>query len=103
MEFNLKKTNTAAPPPMEDITFALHALAVIEVHSSQSSGGQKMTIRKIAQHDSYLSLREHYLLFEFMCSFGQHAVPVFERYLSSYGKPVEYADIVAEIRRRLKQ
>lgn len=97
MDLNLKKSVMASVAPMDDITFALHALAVIEVHSNQNDEGKKMTIRQIARCDSYLANKENNLLFNMMCSFGQHAVPVFEKYLASYGKAIEYGAIVAEI------
>lgn len=101
MELDLKKSSTAAAPPMDDLTFALHALAVIEVHSHQEQQGTKMTIRQIAQHDSYLCHRETQLMFSMMCSFGQHAVPVYEKYLTTYNKPIEYEDLVTELKRRI--
>ena len=101
MELNLNKTGTVSMPPMDDLTFALHALAVIKVHSEQEGEEQKLTLRKIAQGDSYLVSRENHLLFNMMCAFGQHAVPVFEKFLTAYGKPTDCSSIVAEIRGRL--
>lgn len=100
MDMNLKRTSEPIALPMEDITFATHALAVIDVHSSQG-GGSKLTIRQIAKADPYLANKEARLLFSMMCAFGQHAVPVFEKLLTDCGRSTDRSVHVAEIRKRL--
>lgn len=100
MDLNFKKTEAPTKSSWEDATFALHALAVISVHSEQGDE-QKKTIRAIARADSYLADKEDTLLFSLMCAFGQHAVPVFEKYLANAGKDSSIDRYAFEIRRRL--
>lgn len=65
----------------ESIVFALHALAVIQVHDSEAAKEKGLTIRDICEKDPYMSSHSESLTSCLFRAFGRHCSPVFLKYL----------------------
>lgn len=97
MNFNEQPSKVDMTHP--DIKFAMRALSVIQVHDNlQEKGEEKMSIRKIVEHDEYLMNRKDSVVFYYLVTFGRHAVPMLFKFLKSK-TGMEESEIEAVVRK----
>lgn len=87
------------------LSFAVRALAVIEVHDSKEAQERKLSIRQICVAEEYLREHSATLSAALFRNFGRNCKPTFESFASTYYPESELASQVKyhadAIRRKL--
>ena len=66
----------------EDKIFAIHALAVLELHHELRENNVNKTVRELCQLDQHLKPLSNTVLFNYLVAFGQYGIPTLRNFLS---------------------
>lgn len=93
-----------APVNRDSILFAVHAVAILNVHDSPEAQEKNLTLRAICAEDDYMRERVDDLTCRLFRTFGRQCLPVFGDFLeegTTSGTEPDIAGITSTIRSRL--